>query len=260
MLEALLLGLVQGLTEFLPVSSSGHLELVKHITGKDFGDSNLFFTVLLHAGTALSTIVVFRKYIAEVFQGLFSGNNASIKFALAIIISMIPAAFVGLMFEDLIEQFFLGNILLVGTMLLLTAGLLMLSQFKKEGNKELSYLNALVVGVAQAVAILPGISRSGATIATSLILGMSRETAARFSFLMVIPLIFGKMAKDLLSFIGSTEVSTIPVSEASAGFLAAFGAGILACTWMIQLVKRSKLAIFAFYCLVVGCVAIAYGI
>ncbi|MBO6659526.1 MAG: undecaprenyl-diphosphatase UppP [Roseivirga sp.] len=256
--EALILGLVQGLTEFLPVSSSGHLEITKAIFGDNsLPEESLLMTVVLHAATALSTIVIFRKDIAEILKGLLQfKNNEEFQFSLKIIISMIPAAVVGVLFEEEIEQFFGGNLLLVGSMLILTAGLLFLADKAKSTLNPVSYKNAFVIGVAQAVAILPGISRSGATISTSVLLGVDRQKAARFSFLMVVPLILGKMAKDILS--GDLAETQTEASLLIIGFIAAFVAGLVACQWMIALVKKSQLKYFSFYCMIVGIIAIIY--
>ncbi|GAA0872508.1 undecaprenyl-diphosphate phosphatase [Gangjinia marincola] len=254
--DALLLGIIQGLTEFLPVSSSGHLELGKAIVGdQSLPKESLLFTVILHAATALSTIVVYRKDIYDIVKGLFSFQwNEQTKFSAKIILSMIPAATVGVMFEAEMEALFAGNIVLVGFMLILTSLLLWLAGKAKATNKNVSFPNAFVIGVAQAIAILPGVSRSGATISTSVLLGNDKSKAARFSFLMVVPLILGKIAKD----IGSGEVmdSSIATSNLIIGFIAAFLAGLIACTWMISLVRKSKLGYFAVYCFVVGVLAI----
>ncbi len=258
-LEALILGIVQGLTEFLPVSSSGHIELAQKILGADnLKDKEALLSVVLHAATALSTIVVFRKDIAEIIQGLFSGNKKHLNFSLAIILSMIPAAFVGVFFDEWLEQLFEGNLLLVGSMLLVTCGLLFLADRAKNTNKEVGFKDSFIIGLAQAVAILPGISRSGSTISTSVLLGIDRAKAARFSFLMVVPLILGKMAKDILDgkFTFTSELA-VPLSV---GFLASFVTGIIACVWMIALVKKSKLSWFAIYCLVVGLIAIGWAL
>lgn len=258
-LDALILGAVQGLTEFLPVSSSGHLELGKAILGdQSVPQESLLFTVVVHFATALSTIVVFRKDIVEIVQGLFQFKwNEELQFSLKIILSMVPAAFIGLFFSDELEAFFSGDIVLVGFMLIITALLLWLADKAKNTTKNVSYSNAFVIGVAQAIAILPGISRSGATIATSVLLGIDRARAARFSFLMVVPLILGKMAKDVLD--GGINMQMENIGVLTAGFASAFVFGILACTWMIALVKKSKLSYFAVYCFVVGIASILIG-
>ena len=259
-IEAIVLGIIQGLTEFLPVSSSGHLELAKAILGNtSVPQESLTFTVVLHFATALSTLVIFRKEVAEIFKGLFQFKwNDQTKFSLKIIISMFPAVIVGLLFEEQLEAFFGGQILLVGAMLIVTALLLLLADKAKQTDKKVSFTNAVIIGISQAIAMLPGISRSGATISTSVLLGVDRSKAARFSFLMVVPLIFGKIAKDLLS--GEINFSSAEIMPLSAGFIAAFVAGLLACTWMISLVKKSKLSYFAMYCAIVGVIAIGYSL
>ena len=194
-LDALILGVVQGLTEFLPVSSSGHLELAKALLGdRAVPEDSLLFTVILHFATALSTLVIFRKDVLQIFMGLFQFRwNEDTKFSLKIVISMIPAALIGFFLEGHLEELFTGRIVFVGAMLIFTAGLLWLADKAKNTFKKVSYSNALVIGIAQAVAILPGISRSGATISTSVLLGNDKTEAAKFSFLMVVPLIFGKI-------------------------------------------------------------------
>lgn len=258
-IEAIILGIVQGLTEFLPVSSSGHLELAKVM----FGDNSvpkesLTFTVVLHFATALSTLVVFRKDVWQIIRGLVQFKmNEEFIFSLKIIVSMVPAVIIGLLFEAELEAFFNRNVLLVGFMLLITGLLLFLADKAKNTNKNVSYNNAFIIGISQAIAMLPGISRSGATISTSVLLGVDRTRAARFSFLMVVPLIFGKVAKDFNS--GSINFSDENFGVMSAGFLAAFIAGLLACKWMISLVKNSKLYYFSIYCFLVGAIAITYA-
>ncbi|MDR9456011.1 MAG: undecaprenyl-diphosphate phosphatase [Salegentibacter sp.] len=257
--DAAILGVIQGLTEFLPVSSSGHLELGKAILGDtSVPEESLLFTVVLHFATALSTLVVFRKDVVEIFRGLFQFKwNEETEFSAKIIISMIPAAFIGFYFEDELESLFGGNVLFVGFMLIITALLLWLADKAKNTQKKVSFSNAFVIGVSQAISILPGISRSGATISTSVLLGNDKTKAARFSFLMVVPLIVGKIVKDLLD--GNLAESTTEASVLIVGFIAAFIAGLAACTWMITLVKKSKLSYFAIYCFVVGVAAIIFG-
>lgn len=259
-IDAIILGIVQGLTEFLPVSSSGHLELGKAILGDNsIPEESLLFTVVLHFATALSTIVVFRQDVWEIIKGLFQFKwNEETRFSLKIVISMIPAAVVGLLFEKQLEDLFVGNVAFVGYMLLITALLLYLADKARETQKKVTYLNAFVIGVSQAIAILPGISRSGATISTSVLLGVDKTKAARFSFLMVVPLIIGKMAKDIIG--GELHFQSEQSIAMGAGFIAAFIAGLAACTWMIKLVKKSKLSYFAIYCFIVGCIAIGFGL
>jgi undecaprenyl-diphosphatase len=259
-LEAIILGVVQGLTEFLPVSSSGHLELAKAILGDNsLPAESMMMTVVLHAATALSTVVVYRKDIAQILRGLTEFKwNESWRFATFIVISLVPAAFVGLFFEAELELLFDKNILLVGMMLFVTGLLLFLADKARRTEKSVGFANAVVIGISQAIAILPGISRSGATISTSVMLGIDREKAARFSFLMVVPLILGKIAKDMLS--GDLAASQIEGSTLIAGFIAAFVAGLFACRWMIALVKKSKLIYFSIYCFIVGAIAVAYAL
>ncbi len=258
--EAIILGIVQGFTEFLPVSSSGHLELGKALLGDtSVPEESLLFTVVLHFATALSTLVVFRKDVWEILRGLFQLKwNEETKFSLKIIISMLPAVVVGFLFEEQLEGFFGGNIAFVGAMLIVTAILLWLADRAKHTGRKVSNSNALVIGIAQAIAILPGISRSGATISTSVLLGNDKNKAARFSFLMVVPLIFGMIGKDILS--GDLSMDTDNLSSLGLGFIAAFISGLFACTWMIKLVRKSKLSYFAIYCLIVGISAIIAGI
>ena len=260
LLQAIILGIVQGLTEFLPVSSSGHIELVKELFPNGNFKPGKEMTILLHFATALSTCVILRKEIAQIIRGLFQfKNNEELHFSLKIIVSMIPAAIVGLKYDDLIETFFEGQILLVGCMLLLTGTLLFVADRAKQTNKTLTFGNALIIGISQMIAILPGISRSGATISTSVLLGIDREKAARFSFLMVVPLIFGKIAKDVIDIIKEPSIQeNINYLPYILGFVFAFVTGLLACTWMIKLVKSSKLYYFSIYCFIVGIAAIIY--
>jgi undecaprenyl-diphosphatase len=257
LLKALVLGVIQGLTEFLPVSSSGHLELAKWIMQDDsLAAESMLMTVTLHAATALATIVVFRKDIAEILSDLFKFDwNGGTKFAALIIVSMVPAAIVGVLFDDILDALFDRQIMLVALMLIVTGSLLFLADRAKNTEKEVTFKDAIIIGLAQAVAILPGISRSGATISTAVLLGVDREKSARFSFLMVVPLILGKMAKDLLDgdFVGSASLPELGV-----GFVAAFFTGIAACVWMIKLVKKAELKWFAYYCFSVAAIVLVW--
>lgn len=259
LLEAFILGLIQGLTEFLPVSSSGHIELGKALFGDGNLDENaLLFTLVLHVATAISTVIVFWQDIIEIIKGLFSFKwNAETKFSYYVVLSMIPAGLVGLTMKDWIEEFFGGRILFVGSMLLLTGFVLYVSDRVKGKNKELNGVNVLVIGIAQAIAIMPGISRSGSTIATGVMLGVDREKVARFSFLMVLPLIFGAMASEVMDSKGALAADPNMFWPTTIGFMAALVSGYLACKWMIAIVKRSQLKYFSYYCWVVGIVAIA---
>ena len=259
-IDSIILGIIQGLTEFLPVSSSGHLEIGKAILGDNsVPEESLLFTVVLHFATSLSTIVVFRKDIFDIIKGFLSFKwNDDTKFITKIIVSMLPAVVVGLFFEEELESLFGGNILLVGCMLIVTAILLFLADKAKNTDKKVSFKNAFVIGISQAIAMIPGISRSGATISTAVLLGNDKTKAARFSFLMVVPLIFGKIAKDLFS--GELSFESQNIIALSIGFIAAFIAGLFACTWMIALVKKSKLSYFAIYCVVVGLIAFIFSL
>lgn len=259
-IDAIILGIVQGLTEFLPVSSSGHLELGSAILGdQKIPEESLLFTVVLHFATALATILVFRRDIASILEGLFKFKwNEETNFSAKIVLSMIPAVIVGLFFEEQLEQLFGGKVVFVGYMLLVTALLLFLADKAKNTGKGVSFQNAVIIGLSQAVAMLPGISRSGATISTSVLLGIDKNKAARFSFLMVVPLIFGKIAKDIMD--GALTYNGDSFGYLSAGFIAAFISGYFACTWMISLVRKSKLIYFAIYCTIVGLLAILSGL
>ena len=253
-LEAIVLGIIQGLTEFLPVSSSGHLELAKAILGDSSApEQSLTFTIVLHFATALSTIVVFKKEVEEILRGLLQFKwNDEFKFSLKIIISMLPAVVVGLLFEEELASFFGGKILhqvVVNADFYITG-----KKYKKRSFLFKCYL----IGVSQAIAMVPGISRSGATISTSVLLGVDRTRAAKFSFLMVVPLIFGKISKDLVS--GNLNLQSSEIIPILIGFISAFLAGLVACKWMISLVKRSKLSYFSIYCAIVGSIAIGYAL
>ena len=258
--EALILGIVQGLTEYLPVSSSGHLAIGATLFGMN-GEENLTFTVAVHVATVLSTCVILWREIVWLFADLFKFKwNEGTKYVVNILISMIPVAIVGFMFKDKVEEVFGSGLLIVGICLLITASLLTFSYYAKPRQREhISPLHAFIIGVAQALAVLPGLSRSGSTIATGLLLGNKKEKLAQFSFLMVIPPILGEALLDV------KDMAEVGVSEAMAGisplalaigFIAAFVSGCLACKWMINIVKKGKLVWFAVYCAVVGVAAI----
>lgn len=282
-LEALILGILQGLTEFLPVSSSGHLELGKallHIKTSD----DLLFSIIVHAATALSTVVIFRKEIGYILKGMLKFQwNDEWEFAVKMVISMIPVGIIGVFFKKYVESFFDGNIPFVGGMLMITGVLLMVTRLKQENslptsgqkgilddhttpkethnqtaslNQNISYLQAFVIGLAQAIAVLPGISRSGATIATALLIGVPRSEAARFSFLMVLAPIFGATLLEVKDYLENPNPASLDISFLTIGFITAFVVGLIACYWMVELVKKRKLIYFAIYCLIVGLIAI----
>ena len=257
--EALVLGIIQGLTEYLPVSSSGHLAIGQALFGMNDGADNLMFTVAVHVATVLSTIVVLWSEIDWIVRGLFRCEmNAETKYALNILVSMIPVGIVGLFFKDEVEAVFGSGLLVVGCCLLITATLLIFSYYAKPRQKtHISWKDALIIGIAQAIAVLPGVSRSGSTIATGLILGNKKESLAQFSFLMVIPPILGEALLDVMKMVKGEDVmgsiSTLPLLV---GFVAAFLSGCLACKWMISIVKRGKLIYFGIYCAIVGVITI----
>ena len=260
---AILLGIIQGLTEFLPVSSSGHLEIttfiLEHFGSDGLPEENILMTVVLHAATALSTLLIFRDEVAQILRGLLQFKwNKEFQFSLKINLSMFPAALVGVLFDEQIDALFGGRVLLVGSMLIVTGLLLFVADKAKNTTQSVSFGRSLIIGIAQAIAILPGISRSGATISTSVILGIDREKAARFSFLMVVPLIFGKITKDILS--GEMVSESAALIPLIAGFLAAFITGLIACKWMISLVKKSQLKYFSYYCFTIGILAIVFTV
>lgn len=261
-LQALLLGLIQGLTEFLPVSSSGHLILGKELLGVQVNPgAETTFEVLVHAATVLSTIFVFRKDIWKLITGVFKFSyNEETQYVLKIFVSMIPILIVGLFFKDKVEALFGQGVLLVGCMLLVTALLLTLSHFKKSGKRPIGYLDAFIIGLSQAVAVLPGLSRSGTTISTGLLLGNKRGDIARFSFLMVLIPILGEAFLELIKGEFAPAASGISLPALIIGFLGAFISGLVACKVMIAMVKRSKLIYFAVYCLIVGLIAIFAGL
>ena len=252
-LESLILGLVQGLTEYLPVSSSGHLEIANALFGIQ-GEENLTFAVLVHTATVCSTIVVLWKEVEILFRGLFRFTwNSETKYLAKIALSMIPVGIVGLFLKDYVESFFGNGLLLVGIMLLVTAALLTFAYYARPRVKEdISYRDAFIIGLSQAVAVLPGLSRSGTTIATGLMLGNKKEQVARFSFLMVII--------DLMKGGFSPAESGLSIPVMIIGFLAAFVSGCLACKWMLRLVNNGKLVYFAIYCVAMGACAIIYSL
>ena len=258
--EAILLGIVQGLTEFLPVSSSGHLELGKALLGDtSIPQESMMFTVVVHFATALATLVVYRSEVARIAGGLMQRkNNEEFKFSMKILLSMIPAAAIGVIFADELELLFDKQIVLVGVMLWVTGILLMIADRAKNTSKDVTFGHSIIIGIAQAIAILPGISRSGATISTSVLLGVDRSKAASFSFLMVVPLILGKIAKDLID--GGLHINGDQIGLLIAGFIAAFVTGLFACQWMIKLVRNAQLKYFSYYCFVVGSAAIIYQV
>lgn len=269
-LEALILGIVQGLTEFLPVSSSGHLTILSNLFGLE-GESNLTMIVVLHVATVLSTLFVLWKEVVWIFKDLFtkqswksySGLNDGTKYAINILISMIPVGIVGFFFKDTVEEIFGSGLLIVGIMLLVTASLLAFSYFAKPRQREnISGWHAFLIGIGQAVAVMPGLSRSGTTIATGLLLGNKKEKIAQFSFLMVIPPVLGEAlldVKDVVEVGFSEAMGGISPIALIVGFLAAFITGAIACKWMINVVKKGKLIWFAVYCLIVGLFAIIYS-
>lgn len=255
-LQAILLGIVQGITEFLPVSSSGHLQIAKALLGVEI-EENLTFDVTLHAATVLSTIVVLWSEVWRLLKGLFSRRfTPEQAYVLKLIVSMIPIGIVGFCFKDRIDAMLDAPwiLALVGAMLLLTAALLAFAYYARPREKErISYRDAFIIGIAQAVAVLPGLSRSGSTIATGLLLGNKKEAVAQFSFLMVLAPILGE---TLLELAGGELTAGIGNAQLAAGFLAAFATGCAACKFMIEMVKRGKLIWFALYCAAAGILSI----
>ena len=258
-LKSLLLGIIQGLTEFLPVSSSGHLEIFKVFLDFSYDSTNsLFFTLIVHLATALSAIIYFWKDVKEIIMSLISfKNDENTFFAFYILVSMIPAGLAGYFFESEINYLFNGNLILVGFMLILTSLILYLSDRFNNSNKKLNLKSSLIIGFTQALAILPGISRSGATIGTSIFLGLNRDIAAKFSFLMVVPVIFGSSLKIIFD----NEIDfNNNISNYLVGFSSALISGYYACKWMIIFVKKNKLIYFSIYCLLIGIFSIIYSI
>lgn len=260
--EALVLGILQGLTEYLPVSSSGHLAIGSALFGIE-GEESLAFTILVHVATVLSTLVVLWKEIAWIFKGLFKFEmNDETRYVLNIIVSMIPVGIVGVFFMDEVEAVFGSGLMIVGWMLLLTALLLSFSYYAKPRQKEkISMKDAFIIGLAQACAVMPGLSRSGSTIATGLLLGNKKEKLAQFSFLMVIPPILGQALLDGVKLVNGENIAgDTPVTSLLIGFIAAFLSGCLACKWMINIVKKGKLIYFAIYCAIAGAATLIYSI
>lgn len=260
-IEALVLGLIQGLTEYLPVSSSGHLAIGAALFGIE-GEENLAFTIVVHVATVFSTLVVLWKEISWIFKGLFKWQmNDETRYVLNIVVSMIPVGIVGVFFKDEVEAIFGSGLFVVGCCLLLTALLLTFSYYYKPRQKPaISMRDAFIIGLAQACAVLPGLSRSGSTIATGLLLGNDKSKLAQFSFLMVMPPILGQALLDGIALAqGENIAGDIPASSLLVGFLAAFVSGCLACKWMINIVKKGKLIYFAIYCALAGLATLIFG-
>ena len=258
-LEAIVLGIIQGLTEFLPISSSGHLELGKFLLGID-AEANFYFSVAVHGATALSTIVVLWKEVSSLAVGFFKFKwNDETQYIAKIAVSTIPVVFVGFFMKDFVESFFTGSMILLSVAFILTAALLFLTRFIKPEEKPVGFANSFIIGIAQAIAILPGISRSGATIATGMLLGSKKSDIAKFSFLMALVPIIGANIVEALSgdfaAAGGTSFAVI-----FAGFIAAFVSGYAACKWMIDLVKKGNLMWFAVYVAIVGIFSFLLGI
>jgi len=260
LIEALVLGILQGLTEFLPVSSSGHLELGGALFNLKDPEAFFTFNIMVHGATFASVVVVFFDDIKSLFLNFFKFQwNPETRFVLLLLASAVPVAIVGLMFEKEVEGLFGGHIVLVGCMLLITATLLFLTRFFKKNDKDITLGKALVIGLAQTAAILPGISRSGATISTALILGVDRHKAIKFSFLMVLIPVFGANFIKILKMPGEFSASSLGLVPLAIGVLAAFVAGLVACKWMLNIVRKGNIAYFSFYCLLVGLLAIIVG-
>lgn len=250
------------MTEYLPVSSSGHLAIGANLFGID-GADNLSFTVLVHVATVLSTLVILWKEIDWIFRGLFKCElNEETKYVINIVVSMIPIGIVGVFFKDKVEEIFGSGLLIVGCMLLLTALLLTFSYYAKPRQKgKISVIDAFIIGLAQACAVMPGLSRSGSTIATGLLLGNKKESMAQFSFLMVIPPILGEAILDVLKGLkGEAAFGGIDTLPMAVGFLAAFVSGCFACKWMINIVKKGKLVYFGIYCALAGAATIIFSL
>ena len=253
--EALILGIIQGLTEFLPISSSGHLEIGSYILNTNTSE-NLLFSIVVHIATALSILIVFKKDIKKILSSLFKfSNNDDTQFILKIILSSVPVGLIGIFFEDKVEILFNGNIFLVGIMLIITSCILAITHLqKKDSKKQVSFLSAFIIGIAQSIAILPGISRSGITISTALLLKINKKEATKFSFLMVLIPIFGIMIIKLFKSFNSIETlsTEIELTSLTIGFFSALVSGIIACKWMIKIIQKSNLIYFSIYCFIIG--------
>lgn len=258
--EALILGLIQGLTEFLPVSSSGHLEIGQAIFGTA-SENNLSFTVTVHVATVMSTIVILWNEISFLFKGMFTKTwNPEKEYIAKIVISCIPIFIVGVFFKDEVENLFGNGLILVGCCLIVTSLLLAFSYYAKPRQKEnISYLDAFIIGLSQACAVLPGLSRSGTTIATGLLLGNKKENMAQFSFLMVLVPILGEALLDTIEIFQTGFTMDNNTINLVIGFIAAFISGCFACKFMINIVRKGKLIYFAIYCLIAGSLALILG-
>jgi undecaprenyl-diphosphatase len=256
-LQALILGIIQGLTEFLPISSSGHVELGSVLLNVQ-NSENLLFITLIHAATSLSTIIIYRKDITGILKGMADFRlNESWDFIFKIMLSAVPVAILGLLFLEEVESLFGGKTGLIGVMLIITSVLLGFTYFVRKNEGEVTYMKSLIIGIAQAIAVFPGLSRSGSTIATGLLLGVDKTKITRFSFLMVILPVLGVSFLDILKLANNpSDISEIPVAALIAGTFAAFATGIVACRWMIKIVRNGKLIYFAIYCFLAGTVAI----
>jgi undecaprenyl-diphosphatase len=254
--ESIILGILQGLTEFLPVSSSGHLAIGNTLFNLDTY-SSFYFTIAVHGATVLSTIVVFRKEIWDLISGTLKFRmNSETNYMLKILLSMIPVGIVGVLCKDEVEHLFNGNIIFIGMMLLITAAILATAHFMRKKNREIGYKDALIIGIAQAIAVIPGISRSGSTIATGMMIGNKKDEVAKFSFLMVLIPVLGANILEIFS--GEAGGTSVSFGVILTGFIAAFVSGYIACKWMISLVRKSKLIWFSVYCAVVGLITIFF--
>ncbi len=256
---SLFLGIIQGLTEFLPISSSGHLQILNNIFNfLNESEDNFLLTITLHFATCLSTIIIFKKKIKNIiFNSMKTKINDAHTFVFFIIISMIPAIIVGLYLDHIIKLLFSGNFILIGVMLIFNSIILLIADFCEEGKKKLNTIRAFLIGVSQAVGIIPGISRSGITISTSILLGIKRNEASTFSFLMVIPLIIGSLIKSIID--QETFNFNVDFSILIVGFFGAFFTGIIACKWMLHIVENFNLKYFSIYCLIVGTIVLSFG-